>query len=172
MINYGRWGKEWITVKSQPPISPEQRLVALGLTLPEAPAPAGLYLPARQSGSTLYVSGTVAAQAPASVPVIGKVGTDLTLDQARVAARLTGLAVLAAIRAQAGSLDAVAGILKVLGMVNCAPGFTRTPEVINGCSELFVEVFGDAGRHARSAIGVAELPFGMAVEIEMVVELA
>jgi enamine deaminase RidA (YjgF/YER057c/UK114 family) len=100
--------------------------------------------------------------------VSGKVGADLTLDEAVEAARMTGLSILATLQAELGSLDRIEQILKVLGMVNCAPGFNQTPTVIDGCSKLFVEVFGEAGRHARSAVGMAELPFDIAVEVELI----
>lgn len=107
--------------------------------------------------------------------MIGKVGRDeggaISLDEARHAARLTGLQLLTQLRNEIGSLDRVARVVKVLGMVNVAPGFLHTPRVIDGCSELFVDVFGDAGRAARSAVGVAELPFGICVEIEAVMQL-
>jgi len=99
------------------------------------------------------------------------VGTDLTVEEAKASARLTGLNLLATTRAALGSLDRVKQIVKVLGMVNSGPGFDRQPEVIDGFSDLMVEVFGDAGRHARSAVGLAELPFGIPVEIEMIVEV-
>ena len=95
----------------------------------------------------------------------------MTLEQGREAARRTGLSILATVRAALGSLDRVRQVVKVLGMVNCAPGFNRTPEVIDGCSDLLVEVFGDAGRHTRSAVGMAELPFDIAVEIELILEV-
>ena len=98
-------------------------------------------------------------------------GTDLTVEEAKASARLTGLNLLATTRAALGSLDRVKQIVKVLGMVNSGPGFDRQPEVIDGFSDLMVEVFGDAGRHARSAVGLAELPFGIPVEIEMIVEV-
>jgi enamine deaminase RidA (YjgF/YER057c/UK114 family) len=100
--------------------------------------------------------------------VRGKVGRDLDLDAAREAARLTGCSILATMRAELGDLDRVRRIVKVFGMVNVAPGFTRTPQVIDGCSDLLVAVFGDAGRHTRSAVGLAELPFDIAVEIELI----
>jgi len=104
--------------------------------------------------------------------VTGKVGTDLDLDDARRAARLVALNLLATLRRELGSLDAVRRVVKVLGMVNCSPGFNQMPAVIDGCSDLLVAVFGDEiGRHARSAVGMAELPFGIPVEIEMVVEV-
>ena len=102
----------------------------------------------------------------------GKVGTDLDLDDARRAARLVALNLLATVRRELGSLDAVRRVVKVLGMVNCSPGFNQMPAVIDGCSDLLVAVFGDEiGRHARSAVGMAELPFGIPVEIEMVLEV-
>jgi enamine deaminase RidA (YjgF/YER057c/UK114 family) len=104
--------------------------------------------------------------------VRGKVGTDLDLAAARDAARLVGLSLLATVRRELGTLDAVRRVVKVLGMVNCAPGFNQTPAVIDGCSDLLVEVFGDdIGRHARSAVGMAELPFDIPVEIEMIIEV-
>jgi len=97
----------------------------------------------------------------------GKVGRDLTLEQGRQAARMTGLSILATLNAELGGLDRIERVIKVFGMVNCAPGFNQTPAVINGCSDLLVEVFGEAGRHTRSAVGMAELPFDLAVEIEL-----
>jgi enamine deaminase RidA (YjgF/YER057c/UK114 family) len=103
--------------------------------------------------------------------VFGKVGRDLDVEAARQAARLVGLNLLAALRQEVGSLDRVTRIVKLLGMVNCAPGFNDTPEVIDGCSELLLDVFGAAGLHARSAVGMAELPFDIAVEIELVAEV-
>jgi enamine deaminase RidA (YjgF/YER057c/UK114 family) len=151
---------------------PEARLGELGIDLPEAPAPVGMYVPVRRSGDLLFVSGHAPWSAPRDMPVFGRVGTDLSLAEAQQAARLTGLNIVATLRAELGRLDRVAGIIRVFGMVNCAPGFTKTPEVINGCSAVFDEVFGARGHHARSAIGVAELPFGYAVEIEAVVEVA
>jgi enamine deaminase RidA (YjgF/YER057c/UK114 family) len=101
----------------------------------------------------------------------GKVGADLSLDEGRQAARLTALSILATLRAELGDLDRIARIVKVFGMVNVAPGFNQTPAVIDGCSDLLVEVFGDAGRHTRSAVGLAELPFDIAVEIELTARL-
>ena len=103
--------------------------------------------------------------------VKGKVGQDLDIEAARDAARLVGLSLLSTMRRELGSLDAVRRIVKVLGMVNCAPGFNRTPAVIDGCSDFLVEVFGEAGRHARSAVGMAELPFDIPVEIELIAEV-
>jgi enamine deaminase RidA (YjgF/YER057c/UK114 family) len=152
-------------------VSAEARLAELGVELPEVPAPAGMYVPAVRTGDLVFLSGQGPRRADGSI-ILGKVGRDLDVDGAREAARVTGLNLLAALRAEVGSLDRVVRIVKLLGMVNCAPGFNRTPDVINGCSELLLEVFGDAGRHARSAVGMAELPFDIAVEIEMVVEIS
>jgi enamine deaminase RidA (YjgF/YER057c/UK114 family) len=143
--------------------TPEARLAELGIELPEPAKPGGNYVPAKRHGDTLYLSGH-GATAP-----LGKVGTDLTLEQAYEAARQTGLLLLAALRAELGSLDEVKSVVKLLGMVNCAPGFNNTPGVINGCSDLLVEVFGEEkGRGARSAVGMAELPFDIPVEIELI----
>ncbi len=122
-------------------------------------------------GSLLYTSGCGPTRADGT-SVTGKVGGDLDIDAGVEAARLTGLQLLAVMRAELGSLDRVRRVIKTLGMVNCAPGFNRTPQVINGCSDLLVDVFGDAGRGARSAVGMAELPFDIAVEIELIVEIA
>lgn len=129
--------------------------------------PAGSYVPVVRHDGLLYVSGH--GPIDGDTIVRGKVGTDLTLEEARVAARLTGLSILATLQAELGDLDRVDRIVKVFGMVNAAPGFNTLPAVIDGCSDLFVEVFGDPGRHARSAVGMAELPFGIAVEIEATV---
>ena len=103
--------------------------------------------------------------------VIGKLGADLSLEDGQRAARMTALSILATLQAELGDLDRIAQIVKVFGMVSVAPGFTNTPAVINGCSDLLVEVFGDAGRHARSAVGMAALPFDIAVEVELTAKL-
>jgi enamine deaminase RidA (YjgF/YER057c/UK114 family) len=143
--------------------NPEARLKELGIELPEPAAPGGNYVPVKRHGDLLYTSGH-GVDGP-----LGKVGTDLTLEQAYEAARQTGLLLLTAMRVELGSLDAVKSIIKLLGMVNCAPGFNNTPGVINGCSDLLVEVFGEEiGRGARSAVGMAELPFDIPVEIELI----
>jgi enamine deaminase RidA (YjgF/YER057c/UK114 family) len=151
--------------------TPEQRLTELGIILPETRPPAGAYVPAVRTGNLVFLSGAGPIGADGEM-VTGKVGTDVNLDRAVYAARLVGLQLLAALRQEIGSLDCVVRVVKLLGMVNCAPGFTNTPTVINGCSELFIEVFGDAGRHARSAVGQAELPFDISVEIEAIVEVS
>lgn len=151
-------------------MSAEQRIVELGIEVPQLFPPAGLYVAAVRTGDLLFTAGAGPVRADGSI-VTGKVGRDLDVDEAHAAARLTGLQLLAAMRAELGSLDRVARIVKILGMVNGAPGFNRTPQVIDGCSELFIEVFGEDGRSARSAVGMAELPFDIAVEIEAVVEI-
>jgi enamine deaminase RidA (YjgF/YER057c/UK114 family) len=151
-------------------MSAEARLAELGIVLPEVMAPVGSYVSAVRTGNLLFVSG----QGPMGVgePVVGKVGGDLTLEQGIAAARIVGLNLLAVLRAELGSLDRVTRVVKLLGMVNCAPGFNQMPAVINGCSDLLLEVFGESGRHARSAVGMAELPLDIAVEVELVAEVA
>jgi enamine deaminase RidA (YjgF/YER057c/UK114 family) len=147
------------------------RLAELGLTLPAPSPPAGLYRSAVRTGDLLFLAGKGPVRDDGS-RVTGKVGAELDLAAGREAARLCGLQILAVLAAEPGGLDAVRRVVKVLGMVNCAPGFNRTPEVIDGCSQLLIDVFGEAGRGARSAVGMAELPFDIAVEIEAVVEVA
>ncbi len=151
-------------------MSAEARLSELGLALPEVPTPMASYVTFVQTGSVAYTSGHGPLRTDGSW-VTGQVGTELTVDEGTEAARLTGLGLLATLRHHLGSLDRVARVVKVLGMVNTAPGFTRHPEVINGCSDLFLDVFGDTGRHARSAVGVASLPMNIPVEIEAIVEV-
>jgi enamine deaminase RidA (YjgF/YER057c/UK114 family) len=151
-------------------MSAEARLTELGIVLPEPMPPAGSYASTVRTGNLVFVSG----QGPMGVgePIVGKVGGDLTLEEGIAAARIVGLNLLAVLRAELGSLDRVTRVVKLLGMVNCAPGFNQTPAVINGCSDLLLEVFGERGRHARSAVGMAELPFDIAVEAELVVEVS
>jgi enamine deaminase RidA (YjgF/YER057c/UK114 family) len=151
-----------------PSATPLERLAELGLELPTPFAPLGAYVPVVREGSLAFTSGAGPVRPDGSV-VTGKVGADLDLDQAVEAARLTGLQLLANLNAELGGLDRIRRVVKVLGMVNVAPGFTQIPQVIDGCSQLFIAVFGDAGRGARSAVGMAELPMGIAVEIEAVV---
>lgn len=148
----------------------ETRLNELGIQLPRPPTPVGSYVTVVRTGDLLFTSGH-GPSLPEGGLVTGKVGVDVDLDTARDAARLTGLNLLATLRQELGSLDRVRRVVKVLGMVNCAPDFGQHPAVINGCSDLFVDIFGDAGRHARSAVGMGSLPFGMAVEIETVIEI-
>jgi enamine deaminase RidA (YjgF/YER057c/UK114 family) len=149
----------------------EARLKALDITLPTPPRPMANYVTAARSGHLLFLSGHGPVRDGAVVHR-GKVGRELTIEQGREAARLTGLNLLATTRAALGSLDRVRRVVKVLGMVNCGEDFVDHPGVVNGFSDLMVEVFGDAGRHARSAVGVGSLPLGIAVEIEMVLEVS
>jgi len=151
-------------------MSAEQRLASLGLTLPPPPAPIGNYVPFRLAGNLLFLSG-VGPREPDGSMVTGKVGAELDVARAYDAAKLCGLNLLTNIRSAAGSLDRVEVILKVLGMVNAVPSFTDHPKVINGCTDLFVAVFGDSGRPARSAVGMGSLPGNIAVEVEAVVLL-
>jgi enamine deaminase RidA (YjgF/YER057c/UK114 family) len=146
-----------------------QRLHNLGIELPPPFPPAGNYLACVIGGDLVHVGGH--GPVAGEVMVQGKVGRDLTLEEVQHAARMTGLSILATRGVELGDLDRIERVVKVFGMVNCAPGFNQTPAVINGCSELLVEVFGDAGRHTRSAVGMAELPFDIAVEIELTARL-
>jgi enamine deaminase RidA (YjgF/YER057c/UK114 family) len=148
----------------------DARLRALGIELPTPPRPMGSYVTAARSGTLLFLSGHGPVR-DGRVLYQGRVGRDLTIEQGQEAARLTGLNLLASVRDAVGSLDRVRRVVKALGMVQCADDFTDHPKVINGFSDLMVEVFGEAGRHARSAVGMGSLPFGIAVAIEMVVEV-
>lgn len=149
----------------------EQRLAALGLTLPPAPAPVANYVPTCLSGSLLFVSGQISK--PGSGDVIsGKLGAGLDIAKGREAARVCALNILAQSRAALGSLDRIVRIVKLTGFVNAAPAFVDHPQVVNGASDLLVEVLGDKGRHTRSAVGVAGLPLDAAVEIEAIIEIA
>ena len=147
----------------------EERLTELGLSLPSTPAPAGSYVPAVQANGFVYTAGQIPF-VDGAVAVTGLVGVEVTVEQGQAAARICVLNALAAIDALVG-LDAVAQIVKVVGFVASAPGFTDQPTVVNGASDLLVELFGDAGRHARSAVGVVALPRGASVEVELIVSL-
>jgi enamine deaminase RidA (YjgF/YER057c/UK114 family) len=147
----------------------EQRLNELGITLPEIGAPWGSYVHAKRAGDLLYLSGKQPPHIDGKTPR-GKLGAGMSVDEGYRCARGVGLMLLAAMRdALGGDLDRVVDIVKVFGMVNAAPDFEDHPKVINGCSDLFVEVFGERGRHARSAVGMSSLPGGIPVEIEVVV---
>lgn len=151
-------------------MSAEKKLQVLGIELPRLTAPVANYVNAVQSGSLMFLSG----KGPSTVDGLrpqGKVGREFSVEQGYRFARSTGLALLAVLKAELGSLDRVKRVVKVLGMVNAEPDFQDQPKVINGCSDLFVEVFGDAGRHARSAVGMGSLPNGIPVEIEAIVEV-
>ena len=151
--------------------SPEARLKALGIELPAPPKPAANYVTATRSGRLVFLSGQ-GPLANGEVVYCGKIGADLTEAQGVAAARLTILNSLAILRQEVGSLDEVTRIMKLLAWVRSADGFQRQHIVVNGASDLLVEIFGERGRHARSAVAAHELPFGIAVEIEMVVEVA
>lgn len=147
-------------------MTPEQRFAKLGLTLPPSPDPLGVYKLLLREGDYAYVSGHGTLKND-STWIVGKVGVDMNADEAKLAAQQVGLAILATIRKYLGSLDKVDHVVKILGMVNATPDFTRHPYVINGCSELFAKVWGeDKGVGVRSAVGVGSLPEGIPVEIE------
>jgi len=153
-------------------MTPDQNFDTLGLTLPPAPKPLGVYKPFLQVGNLIYVSGHGTVQQDGSL-IIGKVGVDFDKDEAKLAARQVGLAILATLKANLGSLNRIKRVIKVLGMVNATPDFERHPFVINGCSELFATVWGqDNGVGVRSAVGMGSLPDNIPVEIEAVFELA
>ena len=146
-----------------------ERLAQLGIELPPLSPPVANYLGCVVVDDLVHVGGHGPIGGPERF--VGKVGTDLTVEDGYRAARATGLSILATLAADLGNLDRIDRIVKVFGMVNVAPGFTRTPEVVDGCSDLLVEVFGAAGRHTRSAVGMAELPFDIPVEIELIARL-
>lgn len=148
----------------------EAKLREMGLTLPEEPTPGGTYVPGVFSNNTLWVSGQT-AKFDGKRRWVGKVGATLTLEEGYQSARDATLNSLAIIKMYAGSLDKIRQVLKVNGYVNSAPGFQQQSQCINGASDLLVKLFGERGRHARTSVGVAELPGGSSVEIEMVVEL-
>jgi enamine deaminase RidA (YjgF/YER057c/UK114 family) len=150
--------------------TPTLRLAALGLTLPPAPPSAGTYVNAVRTGLLVFLAGHVPFRADGSV-VMGKLGRDLDTAAGYEAARRAGLGALATLAAELGSLDRVRRIVRVLGTVNATPEFVEHTQVVNGASDLFVAVFGDAGRHARLAVGVASLPYDIALEIEVIAEV-
>ena len=145
----------------------EKRLQELGIELPEPATPVATYVRYVQTGNLLYISGT----GPSKEQPNGKLGTDLDVEQGYAVARNVGIAMISTMKEALGDLDRVTRVVKLLAMVNSAPDFTEQPKVINGCSDLLVEVFGDKGRHARSAVGMGALPGNIAVEIECIVEV-
>lgn len=149
----------------------EKRLQELGIELPPIPGPAGNYVQYAQTGNLMFLSGAGPRGADGRPPK-GKVGKDVSVEEAYQHARSIGLVQIAKLKDALGDLDRVTRIVKVLGMVNAVPEFGEHPKVINGFSDLMVEVFGDKGRHARSAVGMGSLPFGIPVEIEIVVEVS
>ena len=150
-------------------MTPEEKLASLGLTLPTIGAPKFTYVPFKRDGDTVYLSGQGPLK-PGGGYYLGKVGADVSTEEAAEHAKITGLSLLAAAKLAAGDLAKVE-FLKVLGMVNAVPDFTEQPKVINGCSDLLVEVLGERGKHARSAVGLGSLPNGMTVEIEAVIRI-
>lgn len=151
-------------------MSIEATLAEKGITLPDAPAPAANYVPFAQSGNLIFVSGQISADE--NGPITGKLGENVSVEDGAAAARRCGLSLIAQVKAAVGDLDRVKRVVKLTGFVNSTPDFGDQPKVINGCSDLMVEVFGDAGRHSRAAVSAASLPFGVAVEIEAVFEIA
>ena len=151
-------------------MSAEARITELGLELPPPPQPAGSYVEAVEHRRLIHLAGHGPIRADGSI-ITGKVGVDLSVEEGYEAARVTGLGLLSTLRETVGSLDRITQIIKVFGMVNAAPDFTQHPSVINGASDLMVEVFGDIGRHARSAVGMGSLPFQIAVEVELIASL-
>ena len=147
--------------------TPEERLAALGLTLPPVPTPMANYVPFRLAGDLLFLSGQ-GPKRPDGTFMVGRLGKDASVEQGYEAAKLTGLQLLAVAKAALGELSHVGAVVKLLGMVNAEPDFEQHPQVINGCSDLMVNVLGDAGRHARSAVGMGSLPNRIVVEIEAI----
>lgn len=150
--------------------SPAGRLAALGLTLPSVAVPVAAYVPAVRTGGFVYTSGQLPT-VDGKLPAVGKVGAEVSAADAAGMARTCALNALAAAASAAGGLDAIGRIVKITGFVASAPGFSGQPQVVNGASELLIEVFGQDGRHARSAVGVAELPLNAPVEVELIAEL-
>ena len=148
---------------------PSERLAELGITLPAVPTPAGAYIPARRVGDLVYTSGQV-PMVDGKPAALGKLGAEIDAEEGYRLARICALNALAAVDALVG-IDSVAGVVKVVGFVASATGFTGQPGVINGASDVLGEIFGETGRHARSAVGVAELPLGVPVEVELIVQV-
>ena len=151
-------------------MSAEKKLKDLGITLPVPPQPIANYVRAVRAGNFLFVSGH-GPYNDGKVKLAGKVGRELTIEEGYQAARNVGLNCLATVKAAVGDLDKVKQVVKLLGMVNCSEDFKDQPKVINGCSDLLVEVFGEIGKHARSAVGMQALPNGIPVEIEMILDV-
>ena len=147
-----------------------QKLKELGLTLPEVAKPVAAYIPAVRTDSIVYSSGQL-PMAAGTLKYKGRMGDNISLEEADEAARMCAMNALAAVCAEAGGIDAIERIVRVTGYVNSTPEFTEQPKVVNGASELMLAIFGDAGRHARSAVGVSSLPLGAPVEVELIVKL-
>ncbi|MFN0164204.1 MAG: RidA family protein [Burkholderiales bacterium] len=151
-------------------MTPEQQLARMGLVIPPPAAPGGNYVPYVIAGNLLFLSGKGWPVRPAGAGPVPKVGREVSVKDAYADARQVGLGLIGVMKEALGELARVTRVVKVLGMVNAHPDFTEHPQVINGCSDLFVEVFGERGRHARSAVGMGSLPRGFSVEIEAIVE--
>jgi enamine deaminase RidA (YjgF/YER057c/UK114 family) len=163
-------GEDDTSVRAESPHSPAERLAALGLTLPTVVTPLAAYVPAVRTGSTVYTAGQL-PMADGQLLSAGKVGAEVGAAEAAVLARTCALNALAAAASVAGGVSAISRVVKMTGFVASAPGFAGQPQVVNGASELLLEIFGEAGQHARSAVGVAELPLNAPVEIELIVEV-
>lgn len=150
--------------------TPEERLAAMGVSLPAAPSPAANYVNCVRAGNLLFLAGK-GPNTPDGTYITGKLGEDLTIEQGYEAARLVAINQIAVLKQELGNLGRVKRIIKVLGMVNASPDFTDHPKVTNGFSDMMVAVFGEKGKHARSSVGMCSLPFNIAVEIELVVEV-
>jgi enamine deaminase RidA (YjgF/YER057c/UK114 family) len=151
-------------------LSYEKKLQELGINIPEAPKPVAAYVPSVRIGDFVYTSGQIPF-VNGELKVKGKVGTDISVEEGYEAAKICAINCLAVLKAEIGNLDKIEKIVKLTGFVNSSPGFSQQPKVINGASEFLGEVFGEAGKHARSAVGVNELPLDAAVEVEMIVKI-
>jgi len=158
------------TLSSAQKVDYDKKLKELGIELITPTKPVANYVKAVRTGNLLYLSGDGPMRSDGKY-ITGKVGADLTIEQGYEAARQTGISILSTLKAELGDLNKVKRVVKVLGMVNCTPSFTDQPKVINGCSDLMVAVFGEKGKHARSAVGMTSLPTNIAVEIEIIVEV-
>ena len=152
-------------------MTPEEKLAALGLTLPTVAKPVASYVPYRWAGNLLYLSGQGPRKPDGASYYTGRLGRDLSIEEGYEHAKITGLSLLATTKDAIGELSRIEAVIKLLGMVSAEPDFGDHPKVINGCSDLFVEVLGEAGRHARSAVGMGSLPNGMSVEIEAILQI-
>lgn len=161
--------KQEVTVEMTVEMTVETKLEQLGLTLPAVPAPVAAYVPGAADGTLVFTSGQLPTEN--GVLLKGKLGEGMTVEEGYEAARIAALNCLAVVKSLAGSLDRVERVVKVVGFVNCTPDFEAQPKVINGASELLGQVFGDAGLHARSAVGVSSLPLGACCEVELIVRL-
>lgn len=176
----GVWASDWLRETLLAPANADddaptpkfdQRLRDLGIELPPQASPVAVYVPAVVTGNLLFTAGHIPRTSGGEL-VVGRIGDELTLEQGVEAARLVGLQILSTVRESLGTLDRISRLVKVVGMVNCVPGFTRQPQVVNGFSELMIEVFGDqAGKAARSAVGMGSLPLNVPVEIEAIFEI-